>query len=482
MAAMTQGSEDEPADREKSFDAAWGKLLDKAADGEAGDTETSGPKGTRFGDPSQLARDASEAREDEASAPTEAESADGTVARDDDDGAGPKGTRLGTASAIAHKTREVQAREAMDWMMTVTPEASGFGKVVVPDEDEEPAALSGEHPVAPLDKKDADEKDAADNKDADNKDADNKDAEAESKPTEATVKPAEARDQEADKDEAPVRRLDQAVGFGRAANERPSQPGAGGAGRFVIVLVAIGVVGALAWAAFRDTGDARPGPPAHAQAPTAKPTDPPPPQVPKGRADRSPTPVDAPPEHTPPPEDPTPEPADPPEDPPPADPPGLHPAPDDSLPRPTSGDLREPPPGTPEENAAAFRKLPVSPSDRAPVGGVGPSGIHVDHILMGTSYVKGQCEGEARSFSYSSGDRPSVCVRVVHPRSKEELVLLWEKKGGTTRRGKLIIPNAHAYRTRAYLVLRREYVGEWTVHVQSADGTDLATYDFTVVP
>ena len=40
----------------------------------------------------------------------------------------------------------------------------------------------------------------------------------------------------------------------------------------------------------------------------------------------------------------------------------------------------------------------------------------------------------------------------------------------------------HAYRTRAYLKLRREYVGDWEVKVFSGDGAQLARYPFTVVP
>lgn len=205
-----------------------------------------------------------------------------------------------------------------------------------------------------------------------------------------------------------MRRLDQAVGFGRAANERPATADSPGSTRILIILGALGLVAALAVGILLNTPD----------DPPAKP----------------PTRADA-----------------------------AKPAPVDDVPPP------------------AFRKLPVSPSDRPPVGGVGPNGIHVDYISMGTKYGRDGCEGESKTFSLSGGDRPSVCVRLLHPREKEEVVLLWEKENGATRRGKLIIPNAHAYRTRAYLVLRREYVGQWTVRVQSLDGTDLATYAFTVV-
>lgn len=159
----------------------------------------------------------------------------------------------------------------------------------------------------------------------------------------------------------------------------------------------------------------------------------------------------------------------------------IEPEPDPPVAAAGSTELREPPPGTPEEIAADFRKLPVSAADRPPVGGVGAGGTHVDRIWMGTTYAHGDCIGKRDGFSVDSGDRPSVCVRVVHPREKEEIAVVWEKKGGAARRSKLTIKPIHAYRTRAYLVLRREYVGEWTVRILSADGVELASHDFEVV-
>lgn len=151
-------------------------------------------------------------------------------------------------------------------------------------------------------------------------------------------------------------------------------------------------------------------------------------------------------------------------------------------PKPRSADPREPPPDTPPEIAAVFRRLPVGPADRAPVGGIGASGIHIDHIAMGTETQGATCRGRADDFSVSAGDRAGVCVRVVHPRDKEELQVLWEKQGGSTRRSKMVVLPLHAYRTRGYLVLRNEYIGDWTVHILSADGVELARHDFTVVP
>ncbi len=145
-------------------------------------------------------------------------------------------------------------------------------------------------------------------------------------------------------------------------------------------------------------------------------------------------------------------------------------------------DPREPPPGTPPEIAAVFKKLPVSPADRAPVGGVGATGIHIDDVAMGSEYARSRCSGNSGSFSVSNDDRANVCIRVVHLRQKEELSIVWQKLEGNARRGKIVVKPLHAYRTRAYLKLRSEYVGDWVVSVYSDDGVELAQLPFSVVP
>ncbi len=150
-------------------------------------------------------------------------------------------------------------------------------------------------------------------------------------------------------------------------------------------------------------------------------------------------------------------------------------------PPPRTGDPREPPPGTPPEIAAVFRKLPVSPADRSPIGGVGATGIHIDHIAMG-EFGDGKCAGSSNRFSLRDHRRVSVCVRVVHPREKEELTVLWQKHGGSTRRSKIIVKPLHAYRTRGYLQIRKEYLGDWTVRILSTDGVELARHEFTIMP
>ncbi len=145
-------------------------------------------------------------------------------------------------------------------------------------------------------------------------------------------------------------------------------------------------------------------------------------------------------------------------------------------------DPREAPAGTSEEVAAVFKKLPVSPADRAPVGAVGETGIHVDDVSMGSTYERSRCSGGDGSFSVAQGDLVNVCLRVVHQRQKEELSVVWQKIDGNARRGKIVVKPMHAYRTRAYLKLRSEYVGDWEVKVFSQDGAELARYPFTIVP
>jgi hypothetical protein len=145
-------------------------------------------------------------------------------------------------------------------------------------------------------------------------------------------------------------------------------------------------------------------------------------------------------------------------------------------------DPREPPAGTPPEIAAVFKKLPVSPADRAPVGGVGRSGVHVDDVAVGSGYERSRCTGGDGPFSVAEVDRANVCLRVVHQRQKEDLSVVWQKRGGHARRGKIVVKPMHAYRTRAYLKLRSEYVGDWEVKIFSDDGVELARYPFTVVP
>jgi len=147
---------------------------------------------------------------------------------------------------------------------------------------------------------------------------------------------------------------------------------------------------------------------------------------------------------------------------------------------PPSGDPRAVPPGTPPAIARVFQRLPVAIHDGPPLGGIGASGIHVDKIWLGTRYERDGCADETTSFSLARDSQVNVCFRAVHSRSEESVEVEWVKDGAPFRRRGLNIPDLHAYRTRAYLVLRREYLGAWEARVLSADGVVLAAIAFTV--
>jgi hypothetical protein len=146
----------------------------------------------------------------------------------------------------------------------------------------------------------------------------------------------------------------------------------------------------------------------------------------------------------------------------------------------TAGDPRTPPPGTPAAIARVFQRLPVTIHDGPPLGGIGATGIHVDKIWLGTRYEKDGCADESADFSLTRDSQVNVCFRVVHSREEEAVGVEWNKDGAPFRRQTVNIPDHHAYRTRTYLVLRREYIGAWQVRVLSADGVVLASVDFTV--
>jgi|GEM_PF-2394635 len=173
---------------------------------------------------------------------------------------------------------------------------------------------------------------------------------------------------------------------------------------------------------------------------------------------------------------PTPEPSAPP-------PPAIAQAPGQPAPAPALPPVRRGPavsPDTPAAGVAALKKLPKGSRDRPPLEGVGSSGIHVDRLDLGSSYDKGVCQGSNRSYAASSVKTVNVCFRAVHRRQTERVLVKWSKNGRLVRRAWIVIPAAHAYRTRAGLRLRDSHVGNWTVSVESTDGIVLASGDFKV--
>lgn len=139
------------------------------------------------------------------------------------------------------------------------------------------------------------------------------------------------------------------------------------------------------------------------------------------------------------------------------------------------------PPGTLVGHAKALRKLPHASTDRAPLGGIGPRGMHVDRIGMGTTIEDGACMGPTGKFSVREEDHAHVCFRVVHPRIHQRVIVRWERNGKLVRRTVVPIADSHAYRTRATLPLRRTFRGDWTVRIVSTDGIELAAHSFQVL-
>ena len=93
------------------------------------------------------------------------------------------------------------------------------------------------------------------------------------------------------------------------------------------------------------------------------------------------------------------------------------------------------------------------------------------------------CDQPNKKFSATGTEFINVCFRVIHPRAAETLRVFWEKDGAVTRRGKVRIPEGqHAFKTRAYLQVRPEYVGSWRVRIvpEGEETIDLGIAEFTI--
>ena len=102
--------------------------------------------------------------------------------------------------------------------------------------------------------------------------------------------------------------------------------------------------------------------------------------------------------------------------------------------------IRDPsllPPGTPAGHVSAFERLPVAKSDKAPVGGVGANGIHLDELEIGRGWHKSRCDLVGNAFTVGIDDKVNVCMRVIHPREEELLLIYWMKDGKQSQRSKV---------------------------------------------
>jgi len=131
-----------------------------------------------------------------------------------------------------------------------------------------------------------------------------------------------------------------------------------------------------------------------------------------------------------------------------------------------------------------FRSIIGTWITRRPVPGRGDS----EELRMSWSMWNGtmpvrRCESTAWTVSTSGTEFINVCFRVVHSREQDTLRVIWEQGGTVTRRGKVRIPESlHAYKTRAYLQVRPEYVGSWRVRIvpEGEENISLAVAEFEI--
>jgi hypothetical protein len=145
--------------------------------------------------------------------------------------------------------------------------------------------------------------------------------------------------------------------------------------------------------------------------------------------------------------------------------------------------LRSPsllPADTPEAHVAAFTELPVTKRDKAPVGGVGASGIHLDELEVGKGWASSRCEDLGSQFVADVDTRVNVCFRVVHPREAEAVTLEWARAGKVRQVIEVGVRPTHAYLTRAWLPVTAGRAGEWTATIKSADGSVLGRVEFEI--
>ena len=154
-----------------------------------------------------------------------------------------------------------------------------------------------------------------------------------------------------------------------------------------------------------------------------------------------------------------------------------------TRPPPSSDDLRSPsllPAQTPAAHLAAFTRLPVAKRDKAPIGGVGATGIHLDELEVGKGWASSRCQDLGDRFDVGVDERVSVCFRVEHPRVEETLSLEWARGGELRQVIRIGVAQTHAHLTRAWLPVTAGRAGDWTATVKSEDGSTLGQVAFTI--
>ena len=147
-------------------------------------------------------------------------------------------------------------------------------------------------------------------------------------------------------------------------------------------------------------------------------------------------------------------------------------------------DVRDPsllPDGTPAPNKEAFRRLPVAKGDKAPIGGAGENGLHLDELQVGRGWHKSRCDLVGQTFTVGVDDRVNICMRVIHPRGESELLMIyWERDGKLNQRSKVRVSEIHAYLTRGWLPITEARKGKWKATIKTEKGSELAAVEFEI--
>jgi hypothetical protein len=143
----------------------------------------------------------------------------------------------------------------------------------------------------------------------------------------------------------------------------------------------------------------------------------------------------------------------------------------------------------PAARASALQATAVAP---APVPDVAPRDaevtpaprprIQVDELVTGPGYERFACTGATNELSLSRHGRVNVCFRVAQQTEDEEVTVVWKHEGIFMKTPVKIPPKHPGYRTRAFIPLYKERIGDWSVRIVSSKGVELAQTTFRVVP
>ncbi|HMF41752.1 MAG TPA: DUF2914 domain-containing protein, partial [Polyangia bacterium] len=110
--------------------------------------------------------------------------------------------------------------------------------------------------------------------------------------------------------------------------------------------------------------------------------------------------------------------------------------------------------------------------------------LHVDSIIVSSSYKKFTCPNPSHRISVRSTRTVNVCLQVAHRQGKSDrLTLVWERNGSFSGKTPVEIPASKpTARTRVHMKISAHRLGPWSVRVVGDQKAPLAQADFEVVP